>query len=67
MRYFEFSLANIQKSSLLFFWALRVDTERGQEPVFLEHLLCAGTFISLFSPQQPWEGSLTVLISQMQN
>lgn len=32
--------------------------KKRQEPVLVEHLLCAGIFTSLFSPQQPWEGSL---------
>lgn len=38
--------------------------KKRQEPVLVDHLLCAGIF-TLFSPQLPWEGSLAVLILQI--
>lgn len=46
---------------------LIVAANRKQEPVFIEHLLCAGIFTSLFCPQQTWEGSLTALVLQIRN
>lgn len=66
MRYFEFFLGiNSEEEFGGLLGLLTVATKKGQEPVFFEYLLCAGTFTSVFSPQQSWGESLTVFILQI--